>query len=100
VAYRGLAKLCAGCNRECLPRRGLVYRGTQRQLEYDFIVAPATIHGHLASISRHIGIRIDARGNLILRPVFVIGQTAQASDLPGDEAAADELFRSLCTSGQ
>jgi uncharacterized repeat protein (TIGR01451 family) len=51
------------------PGVNLVYRGTQRQLEYDFIVAPGynpTII--LLAFPGTSGIRIDARGDLILSP--------------------------------
>ena len=48
------------------PGIDVVYRGTQRQLEYDFVVAPGADPGQIRlAFSNATGVEIDGEGNLV-----------------------------------
>ena len=50
------------------PGIDVVYRGTQRQLEYDFVVSPGADPGQIRlAFSNATGVEIDEQGNLIAR---------------------------------
>src|SRR5262249_32593949 len=49
------------------PGIDLVYYGNQRQLEYDFVVAPGADPGRIRfSVAGALGIRLDGKGELVL----------------------------------